>query len=50
VLSTLDDEVDPLNSWRYALWPCIDRASFARGETAVVDYAYDRGTTSITIR
>jgi hypothetical protein len=49
VVSTLDDQVDPRNSWRYALWPSLERPSFARGESAVVDYAYDRGVTSITV-
>ena len=46
---TLDDDVDPLNSWRYMIWPSLERPSFARGASAVVDYAYDRGATTIAV-
>ena len=49
VLSTLPDEVHRESSWRYALWPSLDRSAFARGATAVIDYAYDRGTTTLHV-
>ena len=48
-LSTLSDDVHRENSWRYALWPSLDRPAFSRGTSAVIDYAYDRGTTTLTV-
>jgi hypothetical protein len=50
VHSTLAGDVEPLNSWRYALWPALEQPAFARGATAVVDYAYERGASSIIVR
>lgn len=49
VLSTLAEDVHRDNSWRYALWPSLDRAAFLRGATAIIDYAYDRGTTTLQV-
>lgn len=49
VLSTLTEDVHRDSSWRYALWPSLDRAAFSRGDTAVIDYAYDRGTTTLHV-
>jgi hypothetical protein len=49
VLSTLPDEVDPLNHWRYALWPSYDRTGRARGTSATIDYRYERGTTTLSV-
>jgi hypothetical protein len=48
-LSTLPEEVDRENHWRYGLWPSYDRPSFGRGATATIDYAYGRGTTTLSI-
>jgi hypothetical protein len=50
VLSTLPDEVSPDNHWRFRLWASEERPSFARGETATIEYRYGRGTTSLTVR
>ncbi len=50
VLSTLPEDVSPLNSWHYALWPCLDEGRFERGSMVAVDYAYDRGTTTLQIK
>lgn len=49
VLSTLPDEVDAENHWRYALWPAYDRPSFARGATAQIEYAHGRGMTTLSV-
>lgn len=49
VLSTLPADVHRESSWRYALWPSLDRPAFARGATATIDYAYDRGTTTLLV-
>ena len=49
VLSTVADDVHRESSWRYALWPSLDRPAFPRGASAVIDYAYDRGTTTLTV-
>lgn len=49
VLSTVPDEVDPQNHWRYGVWPAYDRPSFARGATATIDYAHGRGKTSLAV-
>jgi hypothetical protein len=49
VLSTLPDEVDPLNSWRYLLWPALDGGAMKGGTTAQIDYAYDRGATTLSV-
>jgi len=49
VLSTLPDEVDPDNHWRYALWPSAGRPAFGRGTTVTLDYAHERGITKLSI-
>ena len=49
VLSTSTDDVQVTNSWRYALWPSLERASIEAGNSAVIDYAYARGTTTLRI-
>lgn len=50
MLSTLLDEVDVENHWRYSLWPSHARPSFARGATAVLDYAHGRGKTTLSFK
>lgn len=49
VLSTLIDDVQVTNSWRYALWASLEQASFDAGASAQIDYAYARGTTTLRI-
>ena len=49
VLTTLLDAVDPANHWRYGLWPSIDQPSFPLGTEVTIDYAHDRGTTTISM-
>lgn len=49
VLSTLAEDVHRESSWRYALWPALDLPAAAGGTTAIIDYAYDRGTTTLHV-
>lgn len=49
VLSTMPDEVDPDNHWRYAVWPAIERGRLARGATATIDYEHSRGVTTLAV-
>jgi hypothetical protein len=49
VLSTLPDDVDATNHWRYAVFPAYGRSSFVAGTTVTLDYRYDRGTTTLSI-
>ena len=46
----LAEEVHPTNRWRYALWPARGQAAFAADDTATIDYACDRGVTSLGVR
>ena len=47
VLSTLPGEVAKDNHWAYALFPAFDHPSLAKGDTAVVEYSYERGVTMV---
>ncbi len=49
VLSTVPEDVHPADSWRYALWPALDRPTLKKGETATIHYAYNRGTTTLRV-
>jgi len=49
VLSTLPGDVTKANHWAYALFPSFDLRSLAKGETAFVEYSYDRGTTMVCV-
>lgn len=46
-VSTLPDQVSHASSWRYGLWPALDRPRAARGDTITIDYSYFRSKTSI---
>jgi hypothetical protein len=49
VLSTLPDDFDPTNHWPHALFPAFDCPTIAKGGRVSIDYAYDRGTTTVRI-
>jgi hypothetical protein len=49
ILSTLPGEVEKANHWAYALFPAFDHPVLAKGETALVEYSYDRGTTMVRV-
>jgi len=49
VLSTLPGDVTKANHWAYALFPAFELPSLAKGETAFVEYSYDRGTTMVRV-
>ena len=49
ILSTLAEEVHPTNHWRYAMWPAREQVALSAGAVVTIDYAYDRGVTSLEI-
>lgn len=49
VLSTLPADFDPTSHWAHALFPAFDCPSAAGGTTIVIDYSYDRGTTTVRV-
>ena len=49
VLSTLPDDFDPTSHWAHALFPAFDCPAVKKGGTIAIDYAYDRGTTTVRV-
>ncbi|MBX3190017.1 MAG: 50S ribosomal protein L11 methyltransferase [Labilithrix sp.] len=47
VLSTLLADVDPKNHWHYPLWLAHDRPAHDRGAAITIEYAYQRGSSSL---
>jgi hypothetical protein len=50
VLSTLPADFDPTSHWAHALFPAFDCPAAPGGTTIVIDYSYDRGTTTVRVR
>jgi hypothetical protein len=49
VLSTLPDESDGKSHWAHALFPGFDRPTLVKGQTVTIDYAYDRGVSTVRV-
>lgn len=49
VLSTLPADFDPTSHWAHALFPAFDCLEVAAGAHVVIDYNYDRGTTTVRV-
>ena len=49
VLSTLPADFDPTSHWAHALFPAFDCLAVAAGAHIVIDYNYDRGTTTVRV-
>jgi len=49
VLSTVPGEVETSNHWRYALWLAEGTGPLTRGQSVVLDYAYERGTSALRL-
>jgi precorrin-6B methylase 2 len=49
VLSTLPDDFDPTSHWAHALFPAFDRPEVKGGAEIAIDYAYERGTTTVKV-
>jgi len=49
VLSTLPDDFDPTSHWAHALFPAFDCPAVKGGAEITIDYAYERGTTTVTV-
>lgn len=49
-LSTLPDDFDPTSHWAHALFPSFDCPEVKGGATVLVEYAYERGVTTVRVR
>ena len=49
VLSTLPADFDPTSHWAHALFPAFDCLEVGAGAHIVIDYNYDRGTTTVRV-
>ncbi len=49
VLSTLPADFDPTSHWAHALFPAFDCLEVAAEAHIVIDYNYDRGTTTVRV-
>lgn len=49
VLSTVPKDSSAENSWRYPLWPAFDRLAVPKGTRIMVDWHYQRGTTTLRL-
>jgi precorrin-6B methylase 2 len=49
VLSTLPDDFDPTSHWAHALFPAFDCPEVKGGAEIAIDYAYERGTTTVKV-
>ncbi len=49
VLSTLPDDFDPTSHWAHALFPAFDCPEVKGGSEITIDYAYERGTTTLKV-
>ena len=49
VLSTLPADFDPTSHWCHALFPAFDCLAVPGGTTVVIDYSYERGTTTLRV-
>lgn len=49
VLSTLPDDFDPTCHWAHALFPAFDCPAVSGGSSITIDYAYDRGVTTLQV-